>query len=218
MKPRTLPDRFAAGPGTACLVGSATDRRQRSRVPLGDAMNVLVICTANICRSPMAAELLRFAADRRGATVHVDSAGLLPGGRPVSPGSVRALAALGLSIEGHVSRRLERHMVSNADLVLTMEARHISEAAVLAPQRFGRIFTLREIVNRLPRAGPLRERPLDEWLEELGEGRSARELLTATGLDIDDPYGGSDEDYTRACTEIARLTSILAEALWGPAR
>jgi protein-tyrosine phosphatase len=183
-----------------------------------DTVNLLLVCTANICRSPMAEVLFREAAARRGAEVIVGSAGLLDGGRAASDGSVQALAARGLELGHHSSRRLEAEMVTTADLVLTMEVRHVAEAAVLAPERFSRIFTMREIVGRIGSVGPRSDRTLDQWLVALNEERTSTGLLAATGLDVDDPHGGNDDDHARACTEISGLTNAVADALWGPPR
>lgn len=180
-------------------------------------MQLLVMCTANICRSPMAERFLRRAASERGVDATITSAGLLTNGEPASVGSVQAMAALGIDLSDHQSRRIDATMVNAADLVVAMETRHVREATVLAPDRFGTILTLRELVASIGRIGPRRDQPLAEWLATLTEGRRAADLLRATHLDVADPYGGPPEGYVATAAELATLTTELADALWGPA-
>ncbi len=180
-------------------------------------MRLLVLCTANICRSPMAERFLRQAAADRGVEAAVTSAGLLDGGRGASPGSVNALAGYGLDLHDHRSRRLTADLVDQADLVVGMEVRHVREAAVLAPGRFGSIFTLRELVKRSSQTGPRDDQPIADWLAAVGRDRSAALLMQAHDLDIDDPYGGPPEGYVATAALIHDLTNRLADSLWGPA-
>lgn len=60
------------------------------------ALHLLVVCTANICRSPMAERFLRRDAATRGVDATVASAGMLTNGEPASSGATEALAAYGL--------------------------------------------------------------------------------------------------------------------------
>ena len=178
-------------------------------------MQVLMMCTANICRSPMAERFLRRAAEQRGADVTVASAGLLNGGEPASTGSTRAMAEHGIDLGDHRSRRIDTPMIASADLVVAMEVRHVREAAALVPHRFGAIYTLRELIKRTQPVGPRHDRPLDEWLTQVGEGRRAADLLRSTDLDIADPYGGPPEGYIATAALLAELTERLADVLWG---
>ena len=90
-------------------------------------MNILVICTGNICRSPMAEGLLRQRIAQRsgGSTVRVHSAGTHGlDGEPATPHAVRAAAEMGVDITTHRARSLDREMVTRADLILVMEPFH----------------------------------------------------------------------------------------------
>ena len=55
---------------------------------------VLVLCTANVCRSPVTAMLLDRALLNRGIDAVVESAGFLPGGEPACPTMTDLLADL----------------------------------------------------------------------------------------------------------------------------
>lgn len=182
-------------------------------------MKLLVVCTANICRSPMAERFLRQAANERGVgeAVTVTSAGLLEGGRSASEGSTRAMQAYGISLADHRSRRLTPELITGADLVVAMTVRHVQESAVMAPARFGSIFTLRELVRRSAAAGPRGDRPLTEWLAAVGRDRSTAALIAAHDLDVEDPYGGPPEGYVSTAKVLDDLTRRLADSLWGPA-
>ena len=92
----------------------------------------------------MAAALLA----HRLPSLDVSSAGSLPGGRPASPGGVRAMATRGLDLHEHRSRTLDPEMVAAADLVLCMARLHLREVVVAAPSALPRTFTLRELVRR----------------------------------------------------------------------
>ncbi len=84
--------------------------------------NVLVVCTANVCRSPMAGALLGRAVRRRGTAATWVRAGpeAHPGVR--RPAGRSAHVREGLDLSGHRSRSADDVVVDAADLVLTMEA------------------------------------------------------------------------------------------------
>lgn len=108
---------------------------------------VLVICRANVCRSPLAAELLR--REPVVSALGVTSAGShAAGGQPRCELSARIGAA---SRDGSTaepadvaSRRLDRGMLADAELVVTAEESQRSAAARLLPAARSRMFTLRE--------------------------------------------------------------------------
>lgn len=115
------------------------------------ALRVLVVCTANICRSPATAELLRreFA---NPSLVDVSSAGVaaLPGAAAcgVSTDLVRALPVAGAQppdgAPPHSARLVTAQFLLDADLVLALDRTHRAALAQLAPATRGRTFTLRQ--------------------------------------------------------------------------
>lgn len=177
-------------------------------------MRILVLCSANQCRSPMAEVLLRRALP--GAEVR--SAGTLyEGGVPASGGSVRAMAARGLSLDDHRSRRLEREMLDDVDLILGMARHHLRDAVVKDRSVFPKTFTLKELVRRGEAVGPRGpEEPLGAWLARVGAGRQTRDLLGDSPLDdVADPIGRPDAEYERTAVELEDLVARLARLLRG---
>lgn len=89
--------------------------------------DVLMVCTGNICRSPMAAALLRHRLPPalQGRVV-VGSAGTHAlHGHQAEPFAVQTMAALGIDLRDHRARHLTREMVRRADLILAMEQAHV---------------------------------------------------------------------------------------------
>lgn len=100
---------------------------------------VTVVCTGNICRSPMGEFVLRerFEAAGLGDRVVVDSAGTHSWevGNPADPRTLAVLARNGHDDFGgrdHVARRFERAWFEEVDLVLAADAGHLRELTRLA--------------------------------------------------------------------------------------
>ncbi len=111
--------------------------------------HIIFVCTANICRSPVAEAVLRDRLQKRGlAEWTVSSAGTWAMmKRGASRNSVLVLAEQGLDISHHQSQLIEgRHLVA-ADLVVCMESGHAEALRVEFPQHAGKIFMLSEMVN-----------------------------------------------------------------------
>lgn len=161
----------------------------------------------------MAAALLTAHMSASGVEGTVASAGMMESGVPATDGSLLALGKRGLDISGHRSHRMETTDVVRADLILAMERRHLREAAVMAPDRFDRIFTLREIVRRGSAAGPRHaDEGLGSWLDRVGAGRRAAELVRdEADDDIDDPMGGPQRGYDTTAAVLDQLTGRFVE-------
>lgn len=182
----------------------------------GAGPQILLVCTANICRSPMAEALLRHRLDQRGLSIEIVSAGLLEEGLPVSDGTLRALETRGIDVSAHQSRRLDADLVASAALVIGMERRHVQEAVLLARDAWPRSFTLKELVRRGESIGPRGDEPFESWLARVHEGRSTADLLgTAEEDDVADPYGLADRVHRRTAKELDDLVTRLASLLWG---
>lgn len=179
--------------------------------------NILVLCSANQCRSPMAAALLLRNLRVLRIPVAVRSAGLLQGGEASSPGAIWALARYGLEISGHRSQRVTVADLTWADLVLGMAREHVRHAVVTAPDTWPRAFTLRELVRRGEEIGPAKPaEPLADWLARVHEGREHAALLGDSPVDdVADPMGGPPQAYADTAALLDELMGRLAGLCWG---
>jgi len=137
---------------------------------------ILVACTANICRSPMAAAILRRRIAELGLEdqIAVLSAGVwAEEGYAASKNAIATLAARGMDLTEHRSRLLTPTLLGEADLVLVMEEAHRRSLFHLAPQHLSKVYLLTEM-----------------------SGKHA---------DVADPYGGPIEGYARTADELERL-------------
>jgi protein-tyrosine phosphatase len=136
---------------------------------LMSSVNVIFVCMGNICRSPMAASVLRSELEKAGLTnVQVSSAGT--GGWHVGdPADRRAQAALarrGYQTE-HNAQQFVPGSFGEYDLVVAMDRDNLRDLRRLAPTRF-RTETLRLMLEFDP---------------------------DAESLDVPDPYYGSSGDF-----------------------
>lgn len=180
---------------------------------------IVLVCTANQCRSPMAGALLRRSLRARGADATVMTAGLRAGGAPAPKAAQRVMARRGLSLDEHRSRRLEASTLARADLVVTMERRHVQEVAALHAEAWERTFTCTELVARAQRVGARRPgEDLRAWVQGLSLGRRPADLVGGGAhVDVPDPVGRSSRHFEAVAAQLEELMERLAElAFPGP--
>ena len=148
---------------------------------------VLFVCTANICRSPMALGVFRGLVARGGAAerFELDAAAThdYQVGKPPFPLAVEAAKLRGYDVTRHVSRRITAGDFDHFDHILAMDRANLASLRTIAPTR---------------------SKHKIELLLEYGDEYHGRE--------VPDPYGGKPEQYELAldmiedgCRGLAKL-------------
>lgn len=108
--------------------------------------HILMVCTANLCRSPLMEHILRqsLIASAADPGWTVGSAGMqATEGKPMHPNSQRILSERGIQTGAWLSRQLCADFIRRADLILTAGAQHRSAVVALFPAAVQRTFLLR---------------------------------------------------------------------------
>jgi protein-tyrosine-phosphatase len=89
---------------------------------------ILFVCTANVCRSPMAQKLFTHALRAERPPLNsllVVSAGISAyGGDAASPNSHRVLESVGLNLTDHLSQRLTQDLIDRSFAIFCMTSMH----------------------------------------------------------------------------------------------
>jgi protein-tyrosine phosphatase len=163
-------------------------------------LRVLFVCTANICRSPLAEGLLRhrLRATALAGKVQVRSAGSNVGtrGRRPDPRVEKLAAEAGVSLARIRSRMLTMAMIRRSDYILVMERSHLEDierlcAACDAADKAiaDEVSTAKKLPDKVRLLGSFLPRQQDEDVQ-----------------DIPDPYFG---DWQGFCNVYALLDSAL---------
>lgn len=154
-----------------------------NREPEPDLYRVLFVCTGNVCRSVIAAKVLRRELAVAGLAAEVGSAGLRieQPGAPADDGAVAVLAARGYDTS-HAVRPFQPDMVDAYDLIVALDGNHRWVLRQLAP---GAAAKIRLLGSFDPAAG--------------------------AGWDVPDPVGGDAGDYERTFALIvAAIPGLMA--------
>jgi protein-tyrosine phosphatase len=88
-------------------------------------IRVLIVCSGNICRSPMAAVLAEKLLKEAGIEAMIISAGTLGiRGAPAAPFAIAAMEEIGLSLDMHRSQGISTLLLRAADHILVMSPEH----------------------------------------------------------------------------------------------
>ena len=182
----------------------------------------LVVCTANVCRSPTVERLFRRGLegvrDVDGETWTVTSAGTRRVDAQTDMNTVTAAAGIGIDLNGHLPRVLDREILTTdgADLVLVMTREHLRDVVVLDRDAWSRTFTLKELVRRAQGVEPPTAADgVTGWLRRLGEGRRAADMIVADPLDdLADPHGLPRPAHVAMIDETSALVDQLVR--FGP--
>jgi protein-tyrosine phosphatase len=173
------------------------------------SFRVLVVCTGNISRSPMA-ELLIGAATRGRSDLLVSSAGVHAlVGQPMDAGAATAMRELGLNPADHRARQFEPAMAIAADLVLTAERYHLETVLEQAPTALRRTFTIREFARI---AAHLRPGTPQQVVAHASAVRGLAPRSKA-GDDIADPHGQPVEVSRATAAELSIAVRTIVDAL-----
>lgn len=174
-------------------------------------IRILTICTGNICRSPLAAQLL---ATKLGSTqFQITTGGTSPVvGEPMQEMMQRIALRMGaLEVSEHRAIGMTPDVVANADLILGMNRDHRRAAARLLPNAARRSFTLLEFAHVV---SYIDDAAIENQVRTLGDPiRDALEMATRMrGMvprlipdrlyDVPDPYGRSKQVYERSAKQI----------------
>jgi protein-tyrosine phosphatase len=163
---------------------------------------ILVVCTANVARSPLAEVMLA-------ASVDVE---VVSGGTQAREGDTAAVrsqelaAARGLDLTEHRSKPVTPDTIDHAELVITMSERHRDHCGILVPGAGPKVFTLRELVRllgasdattpapprRAGRAGPPRTTGRRPQLAGRGRPRPDPGPVAGVGHDGGEPRRAAD--------------------------
>ncbi|MFW6183562.1 MAG: low molecular weight protein arginine phosphatase [Chloroflexota bacterium] len=112
--------------------------------------HILFVCTANICRSPVAEGLLQRHFEEQGMDAWtVSSAGTWAvQERGASRNSIAVLADRGIDIGAHQARMVNREMLEEADLVLCMESGHAEALHAEFSEMAHKIYMLSQMAGK----------------------------------------------------------------------
>ena len=171
-----------------------TEPHRPTDTPTEDsALRIMMVCTGNICRSPMAEVVLRDRLEAAGLAdrVVVDSTGVSSEehGNPMDRRARAVLAAAGYAdraLDGHHARQVQAADLGARDLVLPMTAAHASALRRLA-ERSGQPGSAGDILmfRTFDPAAPATRGRDDEHL-----------------LDVDDPWYGGPGDFEDCLAQV----------------
>jgi protein-tyrosine phosphatase len=184
--------------------------------------SILIVCTGNVCRSPMAEGFLRAALERPPfQSPVIASAGIVGwAGSSAVPEAIAVAAERGIDISRHVARRLLRAHITAADLIVAMAVEHRDAIVGAVPEAGSRSFTLKELVRLLEALPPFPSS--DTPRAELRERVATAADMRCQGFegnprdeDLVDPIGMSMETFRAVAWEIDEWCRRLVEGLFG---
>ncbi|MDO5728663.1 MAG: hypothetical protein Q4P71_03445 [Actinomycetaceae bacterium] len=170
-----------------------------------EQQSILFFCTANICRSPFAEQLLAHYLSQT-TSITVDSAGIYAlTGHGMDPLMLKELQLRNVTVRPHHAKQLTGRLIESASLLITFEQHHLQWLLTENPR--ARRKTL--ILGQLERL--LREAPAPRTLDEIVMDASGLPILDSDVLD--DPFSRGTEQIRLAAGRIERTLELLRETL-----
>ena len=155
---------------------------------------ILIVCTGNLCRSPMAMALLKakLAQDEARCGWQAESAGIWAStGRLASTHAVEEMAARQIDLSSHCAQPVTRRLVAQSDLILVMTRNHAEALEHAFPNQTHKIHLLSEMAGKK--------------------------------YDVQDPYGSTRVEYECTARELEdliengyeRIVALVEEATAG---
>lgn len=165
---------------------------------------VLIVCTANQCRSPLAEFLLRDLVAEHRMNWTVGSAGThaIPG-RPMDPKAQRLLERRGLDVADWRSRQVDTDLVGDAEVILTADREHRSLLVRSRPDLVRRTFPVLRFARLAARV-----RDSGQWcpsrdpMSVLVDAVRRVELPGSADEDLADPVGRSFRHFKRCADQL----------------
>lgn len=183
-------------------------------------MRILFVCSGNICRSPLGAQLLTRQLELNASANVIESAGIVADeGTAMDRAAAAQSVRLGGNPSAHRSRYLTEQIAASADLVLTAERSHRAAVVRLAPRTAKRAFTLKQfarVLNGLEAGDLVGVSTLEGLVERVARLRGIVPSPADVACDdITDPYRRSDATQQRVADEIDEAVRVVANALRG---
>lgn len=178
--------------------------------------SILVVCSGNLCRSPLAEAILRrrLVHQLGDAAPTVRSAGTIAvDGEPVTPEGELVAAEHGLDTSRHAATRLEPTLLRGSELVVAMAAEHRAHVAAMDPVAADRTFTLKELVRLLEELPPPAGETVEERVAAANERRSGGSH--DGDEDVADPIGYPIETYRAIAWELSGWIERLVDGIFG---
>ncbi|KQV25461.1 low molecular weight phosphatase family protein [Yonghaparkia sp. Root332] len=188
---------------------------------------ILTVCTGNICRSPLAEQLLRSGLGRiPGVRVRSAGTGALVGEAMTEQARALSRRFAGEGADVHLARQVSQAELRSADLVLGATREHRRAVVELLPRASRHTFTIREFARLAEVLDDADLRELAASPTDPGERLRLLVELAATkrGIavppeqpeddDVIDPYRRSDEVYEESAAQLVpAVQSITSSAI-----
>lgn len=153
----------------------------------------MTVCTGNICRSPIAAAVLRdrFEAAGLAGRVVVDSGGISAEevGNPIDPRAARVLRQAGYAVPTETAHQVTPQDIRARDLLLPMTAQHARRLRTLAPEDAAKVRLWRSFDPAAP----------------------SLDLVDESALDVADPWYGGQDDFLATLDQVEAAADAIVE-------